>query len=70
MPLWQEGTLNSRQAASSLVRLAEGEERPEAPEPPRVFSLKIGGGAKLKRIVTCIVLKATDNDRCTSSPLP
>ncbi|GFW18384.1 hypothetical protein TNCV_1184121 [Trichonephila clavipes] len=33
-------TLNSRQAASPLVRLVEGEEWWEAPDHPRVFSLK------------------------------
>ncbi|GFW48339.1 hypothetical protein TNCV_1109021 [Trichonephila clavipes] len=41
MPLWHGGTLNSRQAASPLVRLVKEEERWEAPDLPRVFSLKI-----------------------------
>ncbi|GFW52838.1 hypothetical protein TNCV_2394171 [Trichonephila clavipes] len=36
------GTRNSRRAASPLVRLAESEERWEASDTPRVFSLKIG----------------------------
>ncbi|GFT94904.1 uncharacterized protein TNCV_1472071 [Trichonephila clavipes] len=36
------GTLNSRRAASPLVKFVEGEERWEAPDPPRMFSLKIG----------------------------
>ncbi|GFW53756.1 uncharacterized protein TNCV_3938501 [Trichonephila clavipes] len=35
------GTLNSRQATRPLVRLVEGEKRWEAPNHPRVFSLKI-----------------------------
>ncbi|GFT86516.1 hypothetical protein TNCV_725571 [Trichonephila clavipes] len=34
-------TLNSRRAASLLVRLVEGEERWEALTTPKVFSLKI-----------------------------
>ncbi|GFX30101.1 uncharacterized protein TNCV_2618121 [Trichonephila clavipes] len=43
VPSWHGGTLNSRRASSPLVRLMGGEERWEAPDPPRVFSLKIGG---------------------------
>ncbi|GFS81221.1 uncharacterized protein TNCV_1224431 [Trichonephila clavipes] len=39
---WHEGTLNSRRAASRLVRLVDGKERWEALTTPRVFSLKIG----------------------------
>ncbi|GFS61372.1 uncharacterized protein TNCV_3105551 [Trichonephila clavipes] len=40
---WHGGALNSRRAASPLVRLVEGEERWKAPDPPlKVFSLKIG----------------------------
>ncbi|GFS72752.1 hypothetical protein TNCV_1421341 [Trichonephila clavipes] len=39
-PLRHGGTLNSRRAASPLVRLVEGEERWKTPDPtPRVFSL-------------------------------
>ncbi|GFU40738.1 uncharacterized protein TNCV_3230971 [Trichonephila clavipes] len=41
VPLRHGGTLNSRRAASPLVRLAEGEEMWEPPDHPRVFSLKI-----------------------------
>ncbi|GFU85012.1 uncharacterized protein TNCV_1552761 [Trichonephila clavipes] len=33
VPLWHAGTLNSRRAASPLVKLVEGEERCEAPDP-------------------------------------
>ncbi|GFX81104.1 uncharacterized protein TNCV_1910971 [Trichonephila clavipes] len=40
-------TLHSHRAASPLVRLVEGEERWEAPDHPRVFSLKIGVKASL-----------------------
>ncbi|GFU61960.1 hypothetical protein TNCV_4022451 [Trichonephila clavipes] len=36
------GTLNSRRAASPLVRLVEGEKRWEDPDTSWVFSLKIG----------------------------
>ncbi|GFV66578.1 cullin-4A [Trichonephila clavipes] len=55
------GTLNSRRAASPLVRL-EGEERWEAPNPQRVFPLN-WGETELNCSVTCMVLKATANDR-------
>ncbi|GFW04140.1 hypothetical protein TNCV_2669051 [Trichonephila clavipes] len=36
VPLRHEGTLHSRQTASSLVKLVEGEERDEAPD--RLYS--------------------------------
>ncbi|GFW93544.1 hypothetical protein TNCV_47471 [Trichonephila clavipes] len=36
------GTQNSRRASSPFMRLEEGEERWEAPDHPRMFSLKIG----------------------------
>ncbi|GFT76084.1 uncharacterized protein TNCV_1255641 [Trichonephila clavipes] len=42
VPLRHGGTLNSRRAASPLVRLVEEVERLEAPDHPQVFSLKIG----------------------------
>ncbi|GFY19789.1 uncharacterized protein TNCV_4649591 [Trichonephila clavipes] len=59
VPSRHGGTLNSRQAASPLVRFVKGEERWEAPDHPRVFSLN-----ELNLSVTCMVLKATANDRC------
>ncbi|GFW86523.1 uncharacterized protein TNCV_4333071 [Trichonephila clavipes] len=63
VPSRHGGTLNSRRAASPLVRLVEGEERWEAPgHPLDVFPLN-WGETKLKRSVTCMVFKATDNDR-------
>ncbi|GFV63139.1 hypothetical protein TNCV_3025681 [Trichonephila clavipes] len=37
------GTLNSRRASSPLVKLVEGDERWEAPDNTKGFSLKIGG---------------------------
>ncbi|GFW90190.1 hypothetical protein TNCV_1790111 [Trichonephila clavipes] len=42
VPLWQEGTLNSHRAASSLTRLVEREESWEAFDHLRMISLKIG----------------------------
>ncbi|GFV03356.1 uncharacterized protein TNCV_4019531 [Trichonephila clavipes] len=42
LPSRHGGTLNNRRAASPLVRLVEWEEKWEAPDHPRVFSLKIG----------------------------
>ncbi|GFS73299.1 hypothetical protein TNCV_4711811 [Trichonephila clavipes] len=42
VPLRHGSTLQSRSAASPLVRLVEGEERWEALTTPRVFSLKPG----------------------------
>ncbi|GFW22434.1 uncharacterized protein TNCV_1431851 [Trichonephila clavipes] len=62
------GTLNRRQAASSLVRLVEGEERWEATDYQGV--LLNWGGTELNRTFTCMVLKATANDRRTCNPLP
>ncbi|GFU95119.1 hypothetical protein TNCV_4139031 [Trichonephila clavipes] len=62
-------TLNSRQVASPVVRLVEGDEK-------RPLTLLQGvrpqtrSGTEINRTVTCMVLKATTNDRCTSSPLP
>ncbi|GFU01340.1 cullin-4A [Trichonephila clavipes] len=61
MPSWLGGILNSRRAASPLVRL--GEERWEAPDHPQgVLSLN-WGETELNPSVTCMVLKATANDR-------
>ncbi|GFU18399.1 uncharacterized protein TNCV_1980801 [Trichonephila clavipes] len=69
-PLRHGDTLNSRQAASPLVSLVVGEERWEAPNPhPQGALLLNWGGTALNRTVTCMVLKATANDRRTSSPL-
>ncbi|GFX84431.1 uncharacterized protein TNCV_1602241 [Trichonephila clavipes] len=56
------GTLNSRRAASSFVRLVEGEERWQAPASQGVLPQN-GCETELNRSVTCMVLKATDNDR-------
>ncbi|GFV10715.1 uncharacterized protein TNCV_1755541 [Trichonephila clavipes] len=56
-------TLNSRRAASPLVRLVEGEERWEAPDHPQSVLPQNWSGTELNRSVTCMVLKATANDR-------
>ncbi|GFT61344.1 uncharacterized protein TNCV_4091131 [Trichonephila clavipes] len=56
------GTLNSRRAASPLVKLVEGEERWEASDPQSVLSLN-WGGIEPNHTVTCMVLKAAANDR-------
>ncbi|GFX42616.1 uncharacterized protein TNCV_261511 [Trichonephila clavipes] len=50
------GTLNSRRAASPLVRLVKEEERWKAPD-------QNWGETELNRSVTCMVLKATAIDR-------
>ncbi|GFT59192.1 uncharacterized protein TNCV_3891491 [Trichonephila clavipes] len=59
----QRGTLNSRQAASPLGRLVEGEERWEAPDHPQGILPQNWGETELNHSVTCVVLKATANDR-------
>ncbi|GFV77567.1 uncharacterized protein TNCV_1070961 [Trichonephila clavipes] len=43
VPLLRGGTLNSRRAASPLVRLMEGKKRWEAPDPPGCSPSKLGG---------------------------
>ncbi|GFU75223.1 uncharacterized protein TNCV_2056661 [Trichonephila clavipes] len=62
VPSRHRGTLNSRRAASPLVRLVEGKERWEASDPQSVLPLN-WGRTELNRSVTCMVLKATANDR-------
>ncbi|GFY34659.1 uncharacterized protein TNCV_1373501 [Trichonephila clavipes] len=58
------GTLNSRRAASHLVRLVEGEERWEAPDHPQGVLPQNWGEIVLNRSVTHMVLKVMVNDRC------
>ncbi|GFV30349.1 uncharacterized protein TNCV_98241 [Trichonephila clavipes] len=69
VPLRHEGTLNSRRAASPLVRLVEGDERWEALTLPQGVLPQNFGGTELNRTVTCMVIKAKANDRRTSRPL-
>ncbi|GFW37067.1 uncharacterized protein TNCV_5019651 [Trichonephila clavipes] len=63
VPSRHGGTLNSHRAASPLVRLVEGEERWEEPDHPQVVLPQNWGETELNRSVTCMVLKATANDR-------
>ncbi|GFX24626.1 uncharacterized protein TNCV_3344061 [Trichonephila clavipes] len=58
VPSRHGGTLNSRRAASPLVRWVEGKERWEAPDHPQNW-----GETEQNRSVTSMVLKATSNDR-------
>ncbi|GFV58004.1 hypothetical protein TNCV_2573001 [Trichonephila clavipes] len=64
------GTLNSRRVVSPLVKLVEGEERSEAPEPPDVLSLKIGVEMSQNVLSSawCSRLRLTTGVQ--SSPLP
>ncbi|GFS83987.1 uncharacterized protein TNCV_2363991 [Trichonephila clavipes] len=68
VPSWHGGILNNRHTASPLVRLIEGEDRWEVPDPPQGVLTQNWGGTELNRTITCKVLNATANDRRTSSP--
>ncbi|GFV91016.1 hypothetical protein TNCV_1248991 [Trichonephila clavipes] len=63
VPLRHGGTLNSRRAASPLVWLEEGEDRWGAPDDPQGVLPQNWGRNESNRTVTCMMLKATDNDR-------
>ncbi|GFU85104.1 uncharacterized protein TNCV_1553671 [Trichonephila clavipes] len=63
VPSRHEGTLKSRRIASPLVSLVEGEERWEVPKHPKGVLPQNWAGTKQNRYVTCMVLKATANDR-------
>ncbi|GFX24157.1 uncharacterized protein TNCV_2436501 [Trichonephila clavipes] len=56
-------TLNNCRVTSPLVRLVEREEKWEAPDHPQGVLPQNWGETKLNGSVTCMVLKATDNDR-------
>ncbi|GFU75018.1 uncharacterized protein TNCV_3752691 [Trichonephila clavipes] len=56
-------TLNSRRAASPLMWFVEGEERWVAPDHPQGVLPLNWGETELNRSVTCMVVKATANDR-------
>ncbi|GFY30889.1 hypothetical protein TNCV_3120491 [Trichonephila clavipes] len=62
--------LNNRRTASPLSMLVEREERWDALTYLKMFIIKIKKEPCQKRTVTCMVLKATAYDMCTSSPLP
>ncbi|GFY24719.1 uncharacterized protein TNCV_1017651 [Trichonephila clavipes] len=57
------GTLNSRRAASPLLRLEEREESWEVPDHPQGVLPQNWGETELNRSVTYMGLKATANDR-------
>ncbi|GFX35930.1 uncharacterized protein TNCV_4214521 [Trichonephila clavipes] len=63
VPEWHWGTLNSRRAANPLVRLEEGEERWEVSEHSQSVLPLNWVGMEPNSTVTCMVLKATANDR-------
>ncbi|GFV99436.1 uncharacterized protein TNCV_1514061 [Trichonephila clavipes] len=63
VPARHGDTLNSHRAANPLVRLVEGEERREASDHPQSDLPLNWGGIERNRTVTCMVLKATANDR-------
>ncbi|GFX24133.1 cullin-4A [Trichonephila clavipes] len=68
-PLRHGSTLNSRRAASPLVRLVEGEERWEVHDHPQDVLPQNWDETELNCSVTCMMLKVTAHDRRTSSPL-
>ncbi|GFY04996.1 uncharacterized protein TNCV_561281 [Trichonephila clavipes] len=63
VPSRHMGPLNSRQAASPLVRLVEGEKRWEAFVYPQSVLPLNWNGTEPNRTVTCMELKASANDR-------
>ncbi|GFW96894.1 uncharacterized protein TNCV_2160291 [Trichonephila clavipes] len=63
VPSRHGATLNSRRAANLLVRLVEEEERWEARNYLQDVLHQNWGETELNRSVTCMVLKATANDR-------
>ncbi|GFW40669.1 uncharacterized protein TNCV_2836131 [Trichonephila clavipes] len=64
VPSRHESTLNSRRAVNPLVRLVEGEERWESPDHFQGVLPLNWGETELNRSVTCMLLKATANDKC------
>ncbi|GFU62737.1 hypothetical protein TNCV_1519151 [Trichonephila clavipes] len=52
-----------RRATSPLVRLADGEQRWEAPDYPQGVSLQNRGGTEQNHTLTCMMLKAKASDR-------
>ncbi|GFV79740.1 hypothetical protein TNCV_1725651 [Trichonephila clavipes] len=63
MPSRHGGTLNSRQAASPLVRLVERERRWEVSHQPQDVLPRYWGGTEQNRTVNCMLNKAKANDR-------
>ncbi|GFW08117.1 uncharacterized protein TNCV_2978841 [Trichonephila clavipes] len=65
VPSRHGGTLNSRRATNPLVRLMEGKETWEALDYPQGVQPQNWRGNEPKRTDTCMVLKATTNNRST-----
>ncbi|GFV96014.1 uncharacterized protein TNCV_2096821 [Trichonephila clavipes] len=63
VPLWHRGALNIHRGSSPLVRLEEVEERWEASDHPQSVLPLNWSGLDPNHPVTCMVLKATVNDR-------
>ncbi|PRD23882.1 UNVERIFIED_CONTAM: hypothetical protein NCL1_45210 [Trichonephila clavipes] len=63
VPSRHGGTLNSCRATSPLVRLVAEKKRWEAPDHPQSVLPQNWGETEINRSVTCMVLKATANDR-------
>ncbi|GFU03298.1 hypothetical protein TNCV_3338241 [Trichonephila clavipes] len=63
-----EGIKNSRRAASSFVRLVEGEETWKNTLTSQGILPQNRDRTELNRTVACTMLKATGNDRCTFNP--
>ncbi|GFX78575.1 uncharacterized protein TNCV_30151 [Trichonephila clavipes] len=63
VPSRHGGTLNSRRAASPLMKLVEGEERWEAPDDPHGVLPQIWDGTEQNRTVTYMVIKGKANDK-------
>ncbi|GFU82845.1 hypothetical protein TNCV_266421 [Trichonephila clavipes] len=59
-------TLNSRRAASPLVRLIEGDDKWEAPDHPQGFLRLNCGGTERNRTVTCMSCFSKGNDSVKS----
>ncbi|GFY08715.1 hypothetical protein TNCV_5006281 [Trichonephila clavipes] len=62
--------LNNRRPASSFVKFVEGEKRWDASDHSQGVLPLNRDGREPNRTVTCMVLKATANDRRATSPLP
>ncbi|GFW24400.1 uncharacterized protein TNCV_606461 [Trichonephila clavipes] len=62
VPLRHGGTLNTRRAASPLVRLVEEKERWEDPDHSHGVLPQNRGVTKQNHSVTCMVLKAKTKD--------
>ncbi|GFX27977.1 hypothetical protein TNCV_773611 [Trichonephila clavipes] len=69
MPSRDGSTLNSRFTASPLVRLVEGDEKFEASDSLQDVLPQNRGGIEPNLTNTCVVLKATANDKLICSPL-